>query len=78
MSQRSIELVIGRLITDEAFRARFQAAPDATLATLSAQGLELTRGEIAALLSTDPAVWTRAAEALDPRLQKIAVASSVA
>jgi hypothetical protein len=78
VAQRTIELVVGRLITDEAFRARFHAAPDATLAALSAQGHELTRGEMAALLSTDPAVWTRAAEALDPRLQKIAVASPVA
>lgn len=77
MAQRVIEMLIGRLITDERFRAEFLGAPEATLLGLAGQGFELSRTEIAALLSTDPAVWTRAAEALDPRLQKVCLTGEV-
>lgn len=75
MAQRIIELLIGRLITDERFRDDFIAAPEATLVALAAQGLDLNRIEIAALVNTDPAVWTQAADALDPRLQKVSAAA---
>jgi hypothetical protein len=37
---------------------------------LNEHGLELSRTEIAALLSTDPALWARTADSIDPRLQK--------
>ena len=69
-----VEIVIGRLLTDEAFRARFLAGPEATLQDLVDRGLELGRCEIAALVSTDRTLWAVAADTLDPRLQKIAVA----
>ncbi|MGE0812936.1 MAG: Os1348 family NHLP clan protein [Vicinamibacterales bacterium] len=70
MAHRSIEMLIGRLITDEQFRATFVAGPEATLLSLRELGLDLSPTEIAALVSTDPVVWARAADALDPRLQK--------
>ena len=70
MAQRIVEVVIGRLITDEQFRAAFVAHPEGTLVGLGDRGLELTRTEIAALVNTDPALWERAAGMLDPRLQK--------
>ena len=70
MAQRIIEMVIGRLITDEQFRSEFLQDPDATLIGLSDRGLELSRTEIAALLNTDRALWARIADAIDPRLQK--------
>ena len=70
MSQRIIEVLIGRLITDERFRDEFVAAPEATLAALADQGLDLSRIEIAALVGTDPGVWARVAAEVDPRLQK--------
>lgn len=73
MAQRIIEMLIGRLITDEGFREEFLAAPARTLAALAGQGLDLSQTEIAALLNTSPAVWERAAEALDPRLQKVSL-----
>lgn len=76
MAQRIIELLIGRLITDERFRDDFIAAPEATLVALAAQGMDLNRIEIAALVNTDPAAWTQAAHALDPRLQKVSGAGS--
>lgn len=75
VSQRIIEVVIGRLITDESFRAEFTAAPERTLLELAERGLELSRTEIAALVGTDPVVWARAADALDPRLQKVSLIS---
>ena len=71
MSQRLIELLIGRLITDEQFRAQFLGDPERTLAGLSERGLELSRTEIAALVNTDQGLWARTAEAIDPRLQKV-------
>jgi hypothetical protein len=76
MAQRVIELLIGRLITDEHFRNEFLAAPETTLQALADQGLDLSRIEIAALLNTDPSVWARAAAALDPRLQKASLAGN--
>jgi hypothetical protein len=63
-------MLIGRLITDEQFRRDFLRAPEPTLLALCDRGLELSRTEIAALVSTDPGLWGRTAEELDPRLQK--------
>lgn len=63
-------MLIGRLITDEQFRAEFLGDPEKTLNDLCDRGLELSRTEIAALVNTDPMLWVRAADAIDPRLQK--------
>jgi hypothetical protein len=70
VAQRIVEMLIGRLITDEQFRATFLTNPEPTLLGLCARGLELSRTEIAALVNTDPVLWTDAAELLDARLQK--------
>jgi hypothetical protein len=70
LAQRIIEILIGRLITDEQFRHEFLEAPESTLFTLCDQGLELSKTEISALLNTDPTLWVRTANGLDPRLQK--------
>ena len=70
MAQRVIEMVIGRLISDEEFRSGFLADPEGTLLTLRDGGFDLNRTEVAALLDTDPALWARTAEAIDRRLQK--------
>ena len=53
MSQRDVERTLGRLLTDDAFRTEFFAAP--ALATLHA-GLDLSREEQRALehLPVDP------------------------
>jgi len=71
VAQRVIEMLIGRLITDEAFRDRFLEEPEATLGELSQLGFDLSRTEIAALLNTDRDLWERAATDVDPRLLKI-------
>jgi hypothetical protein len=70
LAQRIVEMLIGRLITDEQFRSEFLDNPETTLVALSERGLDLSRTEIAALVATDRALWGRAAESLDPRLQK--------
>ena len=75
MAQRIIEMLIGRLITDEQFRREFQADPEATLLALGGRGLELSRTEIAALLNTDATLWGRTAESIDPRLQKASLSN---
>jgi hypothetical protein len=68
--QRVIEVLIGRLITDESFRGEFLADPEGTLAACRDRGYELSAVEIAALVAIDPALWVRTADAIDPRLQK--------
>lgn len=70
MAHRIIEILIGRLITDEQFRREFLDAPESTLFSLRDRGLELSRTEISALVNTDATLWARTAERLDPRLQK--------
>jgi hypothetical protein len=70
LSQRIIEILIGRLITDEQFRFDFLNNPENILRDLSDRGQELSRTEIAALVNTDPQLWARTADAIDPRLQK--------
>jgi hypothetical protein len=63
-------MVIGRLITDEQFRAEFLAAPERTLIELRERGFELSETEMRALIKTDRNLWSRVAAALDPRLEK--------
>ena len=71
LSQRSIELLIGRLVTDEAFRLSFLTDPTATLGAFIETGHELTAVEIQALAASGPVFWREIAERLDPRLQKV-------
>jgi hypothetical protein len=70
VTQRVIEIVIGRLVTDEEFRAAFVTDPRQALTLLQETGLELTRAEIAALVATDSELWERVATHVDPRLQR--------
>jgi hypothetical protein len=70
LAQRHIEVLIGRLITDESFRAAFLTDPKAALLAFSESGHELTAVEIAALQATRSELWSWVAEQVDPRLQK--------
>ena len=70
MSQRNVERVIGRLVTDEAFRREFAADPQAALREAAAAGAELNDCELRALATIDPREAARFAEALDPRIYK--------
>ena len=73
MSQKCVEMVIGRLATDEALRARFSANPSSTLEHLREGGVDLTPGEIEALRETPAGLWDLVASGIHPRLQKIAL-----
>ena len=74
MAQRTVEAVIGRLATDEAFRAAFARDPRGVLEQLVHQdGLGLTPVERDALAATDTRLWDHVAAALDPRLQRVAL-----
>ena len=76
VAQRSIEILIGRLITDEAFRTAFCDDAAATLERFMETGHELTPVELAALSATRSDVWSLVAEQIDPRLQKASLAST--
>jgi len=68
--QRSVEVLVGRLITDEEFRRAFRRDPRGTLQVAAEWGLELTACELQALVSADHRMWDRFAEEVDARLQK--------
>jgi hypothetical protein len=70
MSQRTIERVIGRLLTDEELRDEFTRSPRRTLAELNEQGWDLSRIEVDALLATEIRLWSEAAARIDSRLQR--------
>jgi hypothetical protein len=70
VTQRSVEILIGRLVTDEEFRQTFRRDPQRALDQLLERGLDLTPAEIGALMNTGRELWDRVADELDPRLQK--------
>jgi len=70
-------MLIGRLITDEQFRSEFVVNPEAILIELCDQGLQLSRTEISALVNTDPTLWARIADVIDPRLQKASLKNQI-
>jgi hypothetical protein len=77
MSHRGVEVVLGRLATDEAVRRRFSEAPGVVLRELMALGLELSAVELAALEKLDPWAIQRFAQSLDSRLQKAMLVAQV-
>lgn len=77
MSQRSVERVIGKLVTDEAFRRRFAEDSEAALRETLDGGLELNACERHALKCLDIDVLDRLAQAIDPRLQKTEIQGGI-
>lgn len=75
MAQKNVEMIIGKLATDEEFRRAFQRDPARTLLGCTERGFELTQAELTALVATDPAIYDRFADALDPRLLKVSLRS---
>jgi putative modified peptide len=70
MSQRNVERVIGRLVTDEAFRSQFATDPGSALDEIRGAGVELNDCERSAIARIDSAAVERFAETIDPKLQK--------
>lgn len=77
MTQRNIEIVIGRLLTDEDFRETFLDDPEQALRGLLERGTHLTQSEIAALIGIDSELWPLVADQIDPRLQKARLRSDI-
>ena len=77
MSQASVERIVGRLVTDEDFRRDFRGDPERVVRGLCDRGIELTRAEVAALVTLDPRTLDRFADDLDPRLQKASLRAPV-
>ena len=71
MAHRSVEILIGRLVTDETFRSAFRTDPTTALTRFMESGYELTSVEVAALGATPVRVWEAIAGHVDPRLQKV-------
>jgi len=70
MAQKNVQLVIGRILTDEEFRADFLERPIVTLASLRDRGFDLTNTEVDALAGTDARLWQCGAEWIDARIQR--------
>ncbi len=76
MAHKSVQLIIGRILTDEELRGKFLSGPADTLAALRDDvGLELTNGEIDALARTDPQLWDCGPGWIDARLQRCHLAA---
>jgi hypothetical protein len=70
MAQRTVQLIIGQILTDEEFRSDFLERPIETLASLRDRGFELTNVEVNALVQTDRRLWMVGADWIDDRLQR--------
>lgn len=71
MTQRTVQLIIGQILTDEELRSDFLERPAETLNSLRERGFELTNTELDALTRTDRRLWAAAADLIDERLQRI-------
>ena len=76
MPQLGVQLVIGKLLTDDEFRRRFERRPEC-LARLRDRGIDLSDAEIAALVEADPRVWSTMAALIDQRLRNTRLPSTV-
>src|SRR5437660_7807730 len=70
MTQQSVEILIGKLLTDEELREAFEQNPQGVLVWLLRQGLQLSRLEMEALTSLKPSDLSGLADVIDRRLQK--------
>lgn len=70
MSQRNVELLIGRLLTDDELRGQFVRDPRRVIDAFRRQGWELSEGETEALASTDTKTWAELAARIPSRLRR--------
>ena len=70
MSQRSVEKLLGRILTDDDFRRSFFPVRAASFELAATHGLDLTAIERSALSSLKPRSFDCIAQALDPRISR--------
>lgn len=78
MTQRNVEIVLGRLATDPDLLRRFELDPGAVVRELEEQGHALTPIELEAVAATDLATVAALAARLDPRIRRAATADESA
>ena len=71
MSQRNVERILGRLVTDEGFRRRFWESREEALVELESYGCEVNDCERRALLDLKESCVEQFAGSIDPRIQKL-------
>jgi hypothetical protein len=76
VTHKNVEVLLGRLATDRAFRRRFLQNPASLVRDFQQQGFELTAIEAEALASTDGAAIRAFASAVDRRLRRVEVGAS--
>ena len=73
MSQKCVELLLGRILTDEDFRRDFFPIRDFSFAMAVSHGLELTAVERSALSTLQGRRFDFIAQTLDPRIARSGV-----
>lgn len=69
MTQRNVETLLGRLMTNPTLRRRFAADPAEVLREFQGEGFDLTAIELDALAATDADALGSFAESLDRRIR---------
>ncbi len=70
MSQRCVEMLLGKILTDEDFRSAFFPVRPSSFAMAAARGLELTPVERSALSTLPLRRFAFIAQTLDPRIAR--------
>jgi hypothetical protein len=70
MSQKCVELLLGRILTDEDFRSSFFPVRDFSFAMAAAHGLEFTPIEKSALSSLEASRLDSVAKTMDSRISR--------
>jgi hypothetical protein len=78
MSQTSVEKLLGRILTDDGFRASFFPVRAASFELAAVHGFDLTPIEVSALSSLRRRPFDCAAVALDPRISRSSEPADVA
>ena len=68
MSHWGVQILVGRLLTDQAFRHQFNRSGRRCLNVVRSEGLEISPHEGRALLDIESATWDRLAASIDARL----------
>jgi hypothetical protein len=71
VTQRNVETLLGRLVTNPTVRRRFAADPGKVLREFQGEGFDLTAIELDALAATDVNALGSFAESLDRRIRLV-------
>ena len=77
MSQKSVEQLLGRILTDEAFRRAFFPIRASSFELAAAQGFELTAVERSAIATLSRCRFERMGRGLDSRIARSGAESDV-